>query len=61
MVEDVLLDGGSKMNIMTEELKKWLRLPNPKPTLYTFQMVDQTVTKPIRLNKDLKIQIHGNP
>jgi hypothetical protein len=35
MVEDVLLDGGSNVNIMTKELQKWLRLPSPKLTPYT--------------------------
>jgi hypothetical protein len=34
MVEDVLLDGGFKMNIMTKELRKQLKLPNFKPTSY---------------------------
>jgi hypothetical protein len=35
MVEDVLLDGGFNMNIMIEELHKWLGLPNLKLTPYT--------------------------
>lgn len=36
MVEDVLLDGGSNMNIMTKELQKWLRLLSLKLAPYTF-------------------------
>jgi hypothetical protein len=36
MVEDVQLDGRYGVNIMTEELWKRLRLPNPKPKSYTF-------------------------
>jgi hypothetical protein len=40
IVEDILLDGGSNVNIMTEELWKMLGLPNSKPTLYTLWMVD---------------------
>jgi hypothetical protein len=49
------------MNIMIEELQKWLGLPSPKLTLYTFWKVDQTITKPVGLIKDLKIHIHGIP
>jgi hypothetical protein len=39
-VEDVLLDGGSSVNIIIEDLKKKLGLPIPKPTPYTLKMVD---------------------
>jgi hypothetical protein len=35
IIEDVILDGGSNMNIMTKEFRKWFGLPNPKPTPYT--------------------------
>jgi hypothetical protein len=49
------------MKIMIEELWKWLGLPNPKLAPYTPRMVDQTITKPIGLIKDLKIHIHGIP
>ncbi len=59
MVEDVILDGGSSVNIMVEELQKQLGLPSPKPTLYTLQMVNQTIAKPIGLIMDLKSHIHG--
>jgi hypothetical protein len=61
MVEGILLDGGFNMDIMTKELRKWLGLPSPKPTPYTLQMADQTITKLVRLIKDLKIHIHGIP
>jgi len=59
IVENLLLDGGSGVNIMMEELWKCLGLPSPKSTPYTLQMVDQTITKPIGLIKDFKIYIHG--
>jgi hypothetical protein len=36
IVEDILLDERSNVNIMMEELWKRLGLPDPKPTLYTF-------------------------
>jgi Ethanolamine utilization protein EutJ (predicted chaperonin) len=32
IMEDVLLDGGSCVNIIIEDLRKKLRLPIPKPT-----------------------------
>jgi hypothetical protein len=43
---------------MMEEPWKWLRLPSLKPTPYTFQTVDQTITKLVGLIKDLKTQFH---
>jgi hypothetical protein len=61
IVEDVILDGRSTVNIMMEELQKWLGFFNPKPTLSTLKMVDQTITKLVGLIKDLKILIHGIP
>jgi hypothetical protein len=59
IVKNVILDGGSGVNIMMEELCKLLGLPNPKPTPNTLWMVDQIISKPIELLKDLKIQFHG--
>jgi len=61
MVDDLLLDGGSDVNIMIKELQKQLWLPSLKPTLYTLRMVNQTITKLVGLIKDLKIHIHGIP
>ncbi len=58
-IEDVLLDGGSIINIITKELGLRLELPKPKPAPYNMRMVDQTTTKPIDLIKDLKIYVHG--
>lgn len=46
-IENVLLDGRSKVNIITRQLKTKLGLPKPKPTLYNLSMVDQTTTKPM--------------
>jgi len=59
MVEDVLLDGRSRVNIMTKELWNGLGFSNPKPTSNTLGMADQTITKPIGLIEDFKIHIHG--
>jgi hypothetical protein len=39
IVQGILLDGGSNVNIMTEELWKRLRLPNPKPKTWMTQCV----------------------
>jgi hypothetical protein len=57
----VLLDGGSKVNIITEQLKLRLRFPKPKPAPYNLKMVNQTTTKPMGLIRDLKIYVHGIP
>ncbi len=48
-MEDVLLDGGLGVNIITEDLRKNLRLPIQKPTPYTLKMTNQTLTKPVGL------------
>jgi hypothetical protein len=55
-MENVLLDGGSNVNIMTNELRHKLYLPLPKPTPY-----NQTTAKHVGLIKDIKISIHGIP
>jgi hypothetical protein len=57
----VLLDGGSKLNIITNQLELRLGLLKPKPTPYNLRMVDQTTTKLVGLIKDLKIYVHGIP
>jgi hypothetical protein len=61
MVDDVLLDGSSRANIIIEDLRKWLGLVFPKPIPYMFQIVDQSVTKRMGIIHDLKIHIHGIP
>jgi hypothetical protein len=57
----VLLDEGSRINIITEQLRLRLGLPKPKPTLYNLRMVNQTTTKPVGLTRDLKIYVHDIP
>jgi hypothetical protein len=57
----VLLDGGVKINSITEQLRLRLGLPKLKPTPYNLRMVDQTTTKPVGLIRDLKIYVHGIP
>jgi hypothetical protein len=53
----VLLHEGSKINIITKQLRLRLGLPKPKPTPYNLKMVDQTSTKPVGLTRDLKIYV----
>lgn len=47
LVEDVLLDGRSIINIITDSFKKRLGLHVPSPSPYNFKMVDQSLTKPL--------------
>lgn len=58
---DVLVDGGSKFNIIIDDLYKHLGLPSPKPTPYDLQMANQSTTKLVGLIKDVQIKIHGIP
>ncbi len=60
-IEDVLLDGGFGVNIITLQLRLRLGLPKPKLAPYHLRMVNQTTTKPMGLIKDLKIYVHGIP
>jgi hypothetical protein len=55
----VLLDGGSGVNIIIEQLKLRLGFPKPKPTPYNLRMTNQTTTKPVGFIRDLKIYVHG--
>jgi hypothetical protein len=49
ILKDVLLDGGSSVNIIIEDLKKKLGLLLPKPAPYTRRMANQTLIKLVRL------------
>jgi hypothetical protein len=59
IIQDVLLDGGSRVDIITKQLKLKLELPKLKLAPYNLKMVDQATTKPVGLIKDLKIYVHG--
>jgi hypothetical protein len=61
IVEDVLLDEGLGVNIIIEDLIKKIGLLVPKPTPFTLRMGDKTLTKLVRLIRDLKIHIHDIP
>ncbi len=60
-IEDVLLDGGFGVNIITKQLRLRLGLPKPKPTPYNLKVLDQTTTKLMGLIRNLKIYVHGIP
>ncbi len=57
----MLLNRGSKVNIIKKQLKLKLGLPKPKPAPYNLKMANQTTTKLVGLIKDLKIYVHGIP
>jgi hypothetical protein len=61
IIEDVLLDGGYRVNIITKQLRLRLEVLKPKSTLYNLKMADQTITKLMGLIKKMKIYVHGIP
>jgi hypothetical protein len=60
-IDDVLLNGGSRVNIIIEQLRARLGLLKPNFFLYSLWMAYQITTKPIGLIKDMKIYVHGIP
>jgi hypothetical protein len=56
-----MLNGGTNVNIIIENLITKLGLPKPRPTPYHLRMEDQTMTKPLGIIKNLKIRINGIP
>jgi hypothetical protein len=52
-IENVLLDGGSIVNIITKKLRVQLGLSKPKLAPYNLPMANQTIVKPLGLIKDL--------
>ena len=61
VVDDVLLDGGLGVNIITEEERYRLGLPTPSPAPFNLKMANGTIAKPTGLLRDVKIHIHGIP
>jgi hypothetical protein len=63
IVKDVLIDGRENVhvNIIIENLKTKLGLPKPILAPYHLKMVDQNMTRPLRIIRNLKIHIHGIP
>jgi hypothetical protein len=61
IIEDVWLDGGANVNIITQNLKTKLSLPKPRLVPYHLRMAHQSMTTPSRIIKNLKIHICGIP
>jgi hypothetical protein len=61
IVENILLNGGFGVNIMTNELKLKLGLQLAKPKPYHLRMANQTTTKLLGFIKNFKIAIDGTP
>jgi hypothetical protein len=51
LIEDVLLDGGFGINIITKKLKVQLGLSKPKLAPYNVHMINQTIAKPLGNDK----------
>jgi hypothetical protein len=47
LMDNVLVDRGFGANIITDDMRKWLGLPFPKPATYELRMMDQSLTKPM--------------
>ncbi len=60
-IKDVLLDGGSGINIITKQLRLKLGLLKLKLAPYNLRIADETTTRPMGLIKDLMIYVHGIP
>ncbi len=60
-IEDALLDGGLKVNIITKLFCNKLRLPKLKPKPYNLKMVYQTIFKLVGLIQNMKILLYGIP
>ena len=61
IVDDVLLGGGSGVNVITEEERCKLGLPKPSPAPFNLKMANGTIAKPTGLLRNVKIHIHGIP
>ena len=61
VVDDVQLDGGSGVNVITEEERRRLGLLKPSPATFILKMANGSIAKPTGLLRDVKIHIHGIP
>jgi hypothetical protein len=60
-IGDVLIDGGSRINIIIENLKIQLGLSKTNPMPCNLHMVDEIIAKPFGLIRDLRIFVHVIP
>ncbi len=61
IVVDVLIDGRASVNIIIENLETKLGLSKLRLVPYHLIMVNQSMTKPLRIIRNLNIHIHGIP
>ncbi len=61
IVEDGLIDGGTSVNIKTNNFKTKSSLPKPILTPYHLRMADQSMTRSLGIIRNLKIHIYGIP
>ncbi len=61
IIDDVFLDGGLGVNINIEQSKTRLTLLKPILAPYNLWRINQTTTKSVGLNRDLKMYVHGIP
>jgi hypothetical protein len=60
-LDNVFLDNGSGVNLITEEKQRRLGLKDRQPTPFRLRMVDQTVKDPVEMMPNVRIHIHGIP
>jgi len=61
IIDDMLFDDGSGVNVITVQERHRLGLPKPTAAPYKLRMADGTLVQPIGLLRDIKIHIHGIP
>jgi hypothetical protein len=61
MVDDILIEGGSGVNVITKDERWRLGLLKPSTTLFKLKMANNTIARPKKLIRDVKIHIHGIP
>jgi hypothetical protein len=61
IIEDVLLDGKTSVNIIAKNLRKKLGLPKLRPTPYHLKMLNQSMTKPLIIIRNRYMAYHIYP
>jgi hypothetical protein len=61
IIEDVMLNGGASVNIITKNLRTTLGLPKPRLAPYHLRMAYQSGTKPLGIIINLNIHINNIP
>jgi hypothetical protein len=61
IIEDILIEGGANVNIITKKFTTKLGLPKPRSTPYHLRMAYQSMIRPLGIIRNLKIHIYGIP